>query len=174
MSNTPDYSTIVAWRKGVKRRSNPATNMVLAVLAVLTPVLLIAIAALNIAFPKDGSDLEVFGLVIAAPTKDVLSFIAAALGLLFSLRALPSVRDWRTKPRRRYRLAAIQIITDLRNRDLIDDQDQSSLMSIAGSRLDATDEPNYQGDSEELLSLACSEMAKVMREKAAGLPAAQL
>lgn len=158
-----DLSLATEWRKEILTRSRSLTDIFLIFLGISVIIFLLMVAGLNVFFPKAGSSLQIFQkITIDSKTKNILSAIASAIGILFSMSIIPPIKKWYTPKKLNYRAAAADIIGELKEKGTISKDQQQNLLNFADKYLGALESAESKADTEEMLMRACTEMAKVL------------
>lgn len=159
-----DFTQVTTWRKEIVSKSRSLVNIFLLFLGILIMIYLCFTAVINVFSPKSGA-LQIFQIIsIDSTTKDILSAIAAIIGFLFSLGIIPPVKKWYTPNKLYYRAAADAIIDGLKEEGKISDDRQQRLREINVRTLGALETPGSKADTEEMLTRAIEEMAKVVED----------
>jgi len=158
-----DLSLATEWRKEILTQSRSWTDIFLIILGSSVIIFLLMVAGLNVFSPKDSVSLQIFQkITIDSKTKDILSAIASAIGILFSMSIIPPIKKWYTPKKLNYRAAAADIIDKLIEKGTISKDQQHNLLNFADKYLGALESAESKADTEEMLMRACTEMAKVL------------
>lgn len=149
-----NFAVPSVWQSEILKRATHRIDIFKFVVGIIIVIFLFFVAFLN-------SPLSQFLVV----RKEVLSLIAICLGITFSL-ILPPVRNWYTPKRVYYRSAAVAIVEELQQQEVITHENAEKLKDDALRLLGPLEDKNCKTNLKELLSQACDEMARVVKGEA--------
>ena len=147
------------WDTAIRSAARDKWALVRVVVAGGIFAFLVAQTAITNLWPQDAATVILpFGITATKRTKDLLSVAASVIGLLFSLKVIPTLRDWYEPDSRRYLAAADHTIESLRSRGVIDEFKKNTMKDIAHRLLSAHAHGKPKRSARDALRDACSEL----------------